>query len=101
MTHGKPCVNMLGVWNVITWGGGGGGGVQTSGEPNIEKRKERKKRNRKMKEREERKKRNEIKKKGKEEGNRNQSRAGSRTRRKRTRNCDTRGRFPPTPVILC
>ena len=45
-------------------------------------------------------KRKERRKKGKEEGNRNQSRAGSRTRCQRTRDCTIRCRFPPTPVIL-
>ena len=87
MTHGKPCVNMLGVWNVINRG------VQTSGEHNGKKRMERK--NRKEEE-----KRKERRKKGKEEGNYNQRCVGSRTGRQRTRNCATRGRFSPTPVIL-
>ena len=59
------------------------------------KRKERKKR------KEEEEKRKERRKKGKEEGNRNQCRAGSGTRLQRTWNCSARGRFPPTPIILC
>ena len=45
-------------------------------------------------------KRKKRRKKGKEEGNWNQHYVGSRTGWKRTRNCITRGRFPPTPVIL-
>ena len=81
------------------WGGGGFKQVESRTER--KEKKERKKRNRKMKEIEERKKRKERKKKGNEEGNRNQRRAGSRPGRQRTRNCDIRGRFPPTPVILC
>ena len=45
-------------------------------------------------------KRKERRKKRKEEGNQNQRCTWSRTRQHRTGNCATRGRFPPTPIIL-
>ena len=70
-------------------------GSQKERRPRREKGKARRKEGKREKE-----KRKERRKKGKEEGNRNQRRAGSRTRRKRTRNWATRGRFTPTPVIL-
>ena len=57
------------------------------------------KKERESKERKEGKKRKERKKR-KGKGNRNQHHTGSRTRRQRTQNCATRGRFPPTLVIL-
>ena len=63
----------------------------------IRKEKERKKR---KEEKSEEEKRKETRKKGNEEGNWNQRRAGSRIGWQRTHNWATRGRFPPTSVIL-
>ena len=61
---------------------------------------ENKERKKMKEEKREEEKRKERRKKGKEEGNQNQRCARSRTGQKRARNCATRGRFPPTPVIL-
>ena len=65
------------------------------------KEKERKKRKEEKKRRKKKEKKKRERKEGKEEGNRNQRHLGSKTGQKRTRSCATRGRFPPTPVILC
>ena len=63
-------------------------------------RKEREKVKGKKGRKEKKEKRKERRKKGNEEGKQNQCRLGSRTRQQRTWNYATRGRFPPTPVIL-
>ena len=106
-THGMPCVNMHGSfedyirgfsWAIYTSKGeeqeeGRGrerrkGGKERRKEGEEKKRKEEKRRRK-------RRKRGKRKRKGKE------CRTVSRPRRQRTRNCATRGRFPPTLVILC
>ena len=61
-----------------------------------EKGRKGKEKGRKIKEKERRK----EKKKGEEERKKKECRAVSRPRRRRTRNCATRCRFPPTLVIL-
>ena len=110
VAHGKPCVIMhgpfenykygsshsvLGAARFRSWEQQGEGGGR-------EKRKGGKeKRNRgKGKKKKEGKRRRKRRKGGKRKRKRKECRAVSRTRRKRTRNCATRGRFPPTLVIL-
>ena len=92
-THGKPCVNMHGTFEGYIYGSSNSVYRGSS-----KKKEEEGKREREEKKRKGKKKREELKKK--EERKMNESRTMSRPRRKRTRNCATRGKFSPTLVIL-
>ena len=94
VTHGMPCANMHGTFEGYKMGApiqfveqqeGGGREKRKGG---------------KEKKREEEKRRRKRRKKGKRKRKRKECRAVSRPTRQKTRNCATRGRFPPTLVIL-
>ena len=105
VTHGKPCVNMHGTLEGYKRGAPiqfvehqeekGGREKRKGGK---EKRKGGKKRKRKKKREE----KMEEKRKGRGKGKRKRKECHieSRPGRRRTRNCATRSRFPPTLVIL-
>ena len=120
VTHGMPCVNMHGsfeayirgfTWAVLTskgaasissWEQQGEGGGREKRKGGKEKRKGGKERRKggKEKERKEEKRRRNGRKRGKRKRKRKQCRAVRRPRLQRTRNYASRGRFPPTLVIL-
>ena len=105
-THGKPCVNMHGSFeDYITgfsWAIRTSKGKQQEEGGGREKRKggKEKRKGGEEKKRKEEKRRRKRRKKGKRKRKRKECRTVSRPRRQRTRNCATRGRFPPTLVIL-
>ena len=86
MAHGKPCVNILGVWNVIKRGGGvhnKWGVKQREKKGKKEGKREREERKREREERRE--KRRKRRKKEKEEGERKEEKEGvSRSEQTRT-----------------
>ena len=101
-THGLSCVNMHVTFEAYIYGvpiqfveqqGEGGGREKRKG--GKEKRK-----GGKENKREQEKRRRKRRKRGKRKRKRKECRAVSRPRQQRTRNCATRGRFPPTLVIL-
>ena len=101
VTHGMPCVNMHGTFEGYKMGApiqfvekqGGGEREKRKGEK--EKRK-----GGKQKKREEEKRRRKRRKRGKRKRKMKECHAVRRPRRQRTRNCATRGRFPPTLVMF-
>ena len=115
VTHGMPCVNMHAYHEGYKYGHGqvildsssfslweqqGGGGRENEKE---EERKGRKGKEEGRKGEEKGKKNREEKRGGKEEKKKEEEEGvlrNSRPGRQRTRNCATRGRFPPTLVIL-
>ena len=120
VTHGMPCVNMHGslpcLYKGLTWAVGrvressrsvcGSSKEKRKGgkEKEEERKREREERKGGREERkggrEEEKKRRKGRKRGKRKRKRKECCAMSSPGRKRTRNCATRGRFPPTLVIL-
>ena len=118
VTHGMPCVTMHGLYEGYIYGsqiqfGGrgssfspleqqGGGGREKEKEE--ERRREREEREggreERRGERKEEKRRGKGRKRGKRKRKRKECCAVSRPGRQSTRNCATRGRFPPTLVIL-
>ena len=103
VTHGMPCVNMHDTFEDYIRGFIAGLFVQARGEEagGREKRKGGKERRKggKEKKRKEEKRRRKRRKRGKRKRKRKEYRAVSKPRRQRTRNCTTRGRFPPTLFI--
>ena len=118
VTHGMPCVTMHGLYEGYIYGsqiqfGGRGSSFspwEQQGERGREKGKEEERR-REMEEREggreerrgerkEEKRRGKGRKRGKRMRKRKECCAVRRPGRKRPQNCATRGRFPPTLVIL-
>ena len=107
MTHGMPCVNMHGTFEGYKMGapiqfverqGEGGGREKRKG--GKEKRKGGKEKKKEEKKRRKKRRRRGKKKREKKKRKRKECRAVSRPKRQRTWNCTTRGRFPPTLIIL-
>ena len=109
VTHGMPCVNMHGTLRAINRSSQiqfgqaansvrGGSSKEEEEEGRKGEREERK--GERKGERKEEKRRINGRKRGKRKRKRKECCALSRLGRQRTRNCTTRGRFPPTLVIL-
>ena len=99
-THGKPCVPLHGRFKMYKWDvrrSRGGEDRKEEGKEKGRKGKEKWRKEEKKKEENRRK----MRKKEKEERKKKECCVVTRPGRQRTRNCATRGRFPPTPVILC
>ena len=114
VTHGMPCVKTHGSFEAyirgFTWAvlrSKGGSKLQSVGAARRRREKGKREREERIREREERKgerKEEKRRRKGRKRGKRKRKRKEhyviSRPGRQRTRNCATRGRFPPTLVIL-
>ena len=107
VTHGMPCVNIYGSFEAYIRASHGLLVEARESSRSVRGSSKEKRKGGKEKEEERRRKREERKggrRKGRKRGKRKRKRkeccAVSRPGRQRTRNCATRGRFPPTLVIL-